>query len=199
MPNIVLLPTRLPAAFSEKLGRTVARTGLTPNMLSVGGFAGNAAAAWLVTREELVAAGIVYLFFSAVDLLDGAVARATGRATPYGAVLDAVLDRASEALLLVACAWYFADRGDDWYTVAAYMGLFGSVAVSYMRARAEVLGVSMREGLFRRQERVVLLGAGLLFSVILGPVMVALAVLSNVTALQRFVILGRVLRDADRA
>lgn len=199
LPKIVLLPTRLPAAFSEKLGRTVARTGLSPNMLSLAGFAGNAAAAWLVIRGDLVLAGIVYLFFSAVDLLDGAVARATGRATPYGAVLDAVLDRASEALLLVGCAWHFAERDEQWYTLATYAGLFGSVAVSYMRARAEVLGVSMRDGLFRRQERVVLLGAGLLFSALLGPVMVALAALSNLTALQRFVILGRLLRESDGA
>src|SRR5687767_1664141 len=133
MPKIVLLPTRLPAGFSARLGRTVARTGLTANMLSLVGFAGNVAAAWLVMQGSLIAAGIVYLFFSAVDLLDGAVARATGTDSPYGAVLDAVLDRSSEALVLVACAWYFAERDDPWYAVAAYCGLFGSVAVSYMR------------------------------------------------------------------
>lgn len=199
MPNIVLLPTRLPAALSDRLGRTVARTGLTPNMLSLLGFAGNAAAAALVLGGDLLAAGIVYLFFSAVDLLDGAVARATGRASAYGAVLDAVLDRASEALILVACAWHFASDGDDWYTVAAFAGLFGSVAVSYMRARAEVFGVAMREGIFRRQERVAMLGAGLIFSALLGPVMVVLAVLSNLTALQRFAMLARVLRQDDAA
>lgn len=197
MPRIVLMPTRLPAAFSDRLGRTVARTGLTPNMLSIAGLAGNAGAALLVVRGELLAAGVVYLFFSAVDLLDGAVARATGRASSYGAVLDAVLDRASEALLLVACAWHFADRDGDAYTAASYWALFGSVAVSYVRARAEVQGFQMREGLFRRQERVVLLSAGLLVGPLLGPVVVALAVLSNLTALQRFFILGRMLRAEE--
>jgi CDP-diacylglycerol--glycerol-3-phosphate 3-phosphatidyltransferase len=140
----------------------------------------------------------VYLFFSGVDLLDGAVARATGQASDYGAVLDAVLDRSSEALVLVACGWYFGERDDHWYSVAAYCGLFGSVAVSYMRARAEVQGMSMREGLFRRQERVAVLGGGLLLG-FLGPVVVVLAVLSNVTALQRFVMLGRGLRAMDAA
>src|SRR5690606_36631953 len=106
------------AEFSNKLGRSVARTGLTPNMLSLVGLAGNVAAAALLTQGELLWAGIVYLFFSCVDLLDGAVARATGTASPYGAVLDAVLDRASEALLLVGAAWYFADRGEQWQVVA---------------------------------------------------------------------------------
>ncbi|MDZ7728196.1 MAG: CDP-alcohol phosphatidyltransferase family protein [Dehalococcoidia bacterium] len=198
MPNFALLPTRLPEDLSGRLGSAVARTGLTPNMLSLIGFAGNVAAAWLVTREALLYAGLVYLFFSAVDLLDGAVARATGRASTYGAVLDAVLDRASEALLLVGCAWYFAERGEQWQVVAAYCGLFGSVAVSYMRARAEVAGFSMREGLFRRQERVALLGAGLLLNG-LTVVVVILAVLSNFTALQRFAILARGLRAQDAA
>lgn len=166
-------------------------------MLSLVGFSGNVAAAWLVTQEALFAAGLVYLFFSAVDLLDGAVARATGKASEYGAVLDAVLDRASEALIIVACAWYFADRGEDWQSGAAFLALFGSVAVSYMRARAEVVGISMREGLFRRQERVAILGAGLLLNG-LTVVIVVLAVLANLTALQRFATLMRSLRQADR-
>ncbi len=194
VPSFNLLPQRLPEKFSNQLGNAVARTGLTPNMLSLVGFVGNAGAAFLVTREALFAAGLVYLFFSAVDLLDGAVARATGSASPYGAVLDAVLDRSSEALILVGIAWYFAERGETWQTVAAFMALFGSIAVSYVRARAEIVGVSMREGLFRRQERVVLLGGGLLLGW-LTLVVAALAILSNLTALQRFYILGRTLRD----
>lgn len=196
MPKITLLPTRLPAEFSNKLGRTVAKSGLTPNMLSMVGFSGNLLAAWLVTREELVAAALVFLFFSLVDLLDGAVARATGTASEYGAVLDAVLDRASECVLLAACGWYFADRGENWQSVAAYCALFGSVAVSYMRARAEVVGLSMREGLFRRQERIALLTLGLLFNG-LTVAIILLAVLANFTALQRFLMIARGLREMD--
>jgi len=188
-----VLPQRLPRGVSDAIGRTVAKAGVTPNMISVFGFGGNAAAAWLVTRGELFWAGMVFLVFSVLDLVDGAVARATNRATPYGAVLDAVLDRASEALLLVACGWYFGDRGEWWQAAMAYLGLFGSVAVSYMRARAEVVGMSMREGLFRRQERVALLTVGLLFNG-LTVVIIILAVFANLTALQRFVMLARGLR-----
>jgi len=196
VPRLNLLPQRLPEGFAASLGRTVARSGLTPNMISLFGLAGNATAAVLVAREQLLWAGIVFLVFSALDMVDGAVARATGTATPFGAVFDAVLDRASEALLLAGCAWYFGGRGEYVQATVTYLALFGSVAVSYMRARAEVVGVSMREGVFRRQERVALLAAGLLFNG-LTAVIWPLAVLSNLTALQRFYLLAKALRSPE--
>jgi CDP-diacylglycerol---glycerol-3-phosphate 3-phosphatidyltransferase len=191
---INILPQRLPQNIQHRIGTTVGGFGITPNMISLFGFAGNVLAAWLITENELVWAGIVYLFFSALDLVDGAVARATGLASPFGDVFDAVLDRSSEAIVLAACAWYFAERGENWQVVAAFAALFGSIAVSYMRARAEVVGLSMREGLFRRQERVALLGLGLLFNG-LTVVVAALAILSNLTALQRFWMLRTGIRD----
>ena len=197
MPRLNFLPQRLPQGFSDGLGRNVARTGLTPNMISLFGLAGNGAAAWLVGTGNLFWAGVVYLVFSALDMVDGAVARATGQATPFGAVFDAVLDRVSEALLLAGCAWYFAERGEQVQAAMTYAALFGSVAVSYMRARAEVMGLSMREGIFRRQERVALIGAGLLFNG-LTAVIWPLAILANITALQRFWLITRGLRAMDR-
>ncbi len=189
-----ILPTRLPKGIQDNIGRSVGALGITPNAISLFGFVGNLVAAWLITREELLAAGLVYLFFSALDLVDGAVARATGLASPFGAVFDAILDRASEAIVLAACAWYFADRGENIQVGFAYGAIFGSIAVSYMRARAEVVGLSMREGLFRRQERVALLTLGLLFNG-LTVVVVLLAILANFTALQRFWMLRTGLRD----
>ena len=191
---VTLLPTRLPKSIQDGIGRTVGGIGITPNMISLFGFFGNVAAAWLITREELLAAGIVYVVFSALDLVDGAVARATGLASPFGAVFDAILDRASEALVLAACGWYFSERGEQVQAAFAYAAIFGSIAVSYMRARAEVVGLSMREGLFRRHERVALLTIGLLFNV-LTLVVAVLAVLANFTALQRFWMLRAGLRD----
>jgi len=196
MPALNLLPQKLPRNIADPIGRAVARLGVTPNMISIFGFLGNGVAAWLIVDERLLWAGIVYLVFSALDFVDGAVARATNQASDYGAVLDAILDRASEAFVLVAVAWYFADRGEHVQSVLAFAALFGSVAVSYMRARAEIVGLSMREGLFRRQERVALLGIGLLLNG-LTVVIAALAVLANITALQRFVLIGRGLRKMD--
>jgi len=192
--GVTLLPTRLPKGVQDVIGRSVGGLGITPNMISLAGAGGNAAAAILVARGELLAAGLVYLLFSALDLVDGAVARATGKASPFGAVFDAVLDRASEAVVLAACAWYFSERGEQWQTAACFAALLGSVSVSYLRARAEVAGVPMREGLFRRQERVAVLGLGLVLGWLTAAVAV-LAVLSNLTALQRAWMLARALRD----
>ena len=189
-----ILPTRLPKGISDSIGRTVGGLGITPNAISLVGFAGNLLAAWLIKQDELLWAGGVYLFFSALDMVDGAVARATGLASPYGAVFDAVLDRASEALVLASCGWYFAERGEQVQAAFAYAAIFGSIAVSYMRARAEIAGMSMRDGLFRRQERVGLLTLGLFFNG-LTVIVILLAVLANFTALQRFWMLRGGMRE----
>jgi CDP-diacylglycerol--glycerol-3-phosphate 3-phosphatidyltransferase len=194
--NLNVLPQRIPQGIADTIGRTVGGFGITPNMISLFGLFGNGVAAWLVTREQLIAAGIVFLVFSALDFVDGAVARATGTASNFGAVFDAVLDRWGEALVLAGIAWYFGERGENVQAGVTFAALFGSVAVSYMRARAEVNGLQMREGLFRRQERVVLVGLGLLFNG-LTVVIWALAVLANLTALQRFWLIARGLRELD--
>ena len=195
--KVRLLPERIPAAASNAIGRGVGALGITPNMITLAGVVGSGVAAWLITEERLLIAGAVFLGFSAMDFVDGAVARATGQATPYGALLDAVLDRVGEALVLAACIWYFAERGEDVQTGFGYAALFGSIAVSYVRARGEALGVATREGLFRRQERVVLLGIGLLANG-LTVVIIILAILTNLTALQRWWIVSKGLRERDR-
>ena len=194
MPGWEILPRRMPAGLSDKIGRSVARAGLSPNAISLIGLAGNVGAAVLIARGELLWAGGVYLVFSALDMVDGAVARATTQATPYGAVFDAVLDRASEAIVLAGCAWYFGDRGEYVQAGVTYAAVLGSVAVSYMRARAEVNGLPMREGLFRRQERVAVLAIGLLTGW-LAAAMWILAALSHLTAAQRFWLIAQGLRD----
>ena len=198
MPRLNVLPQRLPKNIADGIGRTVGGWGITPNMISLIGLAGNVLAAWLIMREALLWAGAVYLVFSALDLVDGAVARAMGLASTFGAVFDSVLDRVSEVLVIAACGFYFGERGEYVQAGVAYAGLFGSVAVSYMRARAEVVGLSMRDGLFRRQERVALLGLGLLFNG-LTVVIWILAVLSNLTAFQRFGMLAKALPKTPEA
>ncbi|HEX6031152.1 MAG TPA: CDP-alcohol phosphatidyltransferase family protein [Tepidiformaceae bacterium] len=196
MPRLEILPRKLPQGASDRIGRGVARLGITPNLISIIGFAGNVGAALLIGSGELLWAGVVYLFFSALDMVDGAVARATNQATPYGAVFDAVLDRASEAIVLGGCAWYFGARGEYIQAAVTYAAVLGSVAVSYMRARAEINGLFMREGIFRRQERVAVLGIGLLTGW-LALAMWLLAVLSNLTAMQRFWLIARGLREGE--
>ena len=110
--NIKLLPQRAPARVLDPIVRGLARAGVTPNALTVAGFVGNAIAAALVVQGWLVAAGVVVLLASALDMLDGALARATGRVTPFGGVFDSVLDRLSEAVVLFGICWYQLDLGN---------------------------------------------------------------------------------------
>ena len=137
------------------------------------------------------------LLASALDLLDGALARATNTASPAGALIDSTLDRASEAVVLLGAFMYVLGTRNDTAAVLAFVAVVGSLMVSYVRARAEGLGVEMTDGLFTRPERVLLLGSAL----ILGYLTIALwvlAVLTTLTALQRLLIGIRLLQRHGR-
>jgi len=182
--SITLLPRSVPRRITDPIVGVLARAGATPNQLSLLGFAGNVGAAVLAARGQFLAAGLVMIAASALDLLDGALARATGRASAFGAVFDATLDRLSEAAVLGGLAFYFAERGETERVMLAFAALAGSVAVSYVRAQAKANGLDLREGLFTRAERVLLLGGGLIIDQVRIALWV-LAVMSNGTALQR--------------
>ena len=163
--------------------------GFTPNSVTFLGFGLAAAAACLVGFGWLFAGGIVFLACGLLDALDGALARLTGTANPFGALLDSVLDRLSEAALFLGLAIYALEAGfsDDrrlFFIVVLLLALIFSQAVSYLRARGEGLGVFIRSGLMTRSERVVLLGAGLLVDQIVW-VLLFIAAASCFTLLQR--------------
>lgn len=182
--SFTLVPHSVPRRITDPIVSVIARTGVTPNHVTALGFSGNVAAGVFAARGDFLVAGLVMLVASALDLLDGALARATGRATPFGAVFDSVLDRLSEAAVLAGLAFYFAERGERVEIALCFAALVGSIMVSYVRARAQGLGYDLKEGLFTRAERVLLLSGGL----IIGQVRIALwvlAVLANATALQR--------------
>ena len=179
-----LLPHSVPKRITDPIVSLIARTGATPNHLTILGFAGNVGAAVLAARGEFLMAGLVMLAASAVDLLDGALARATGRASRFGAILDSSLDRLSEAAVLAGLAFYFAQRGDRVEVALCFATLIGSVLVSYVRARAQAQGLDLREGLFTRAERVLVLSGGLIIQQARIALWI-LAILANATALQR--------------
>ena len=187
MPTFTLVPHKVSARFTDPIVTPLAAIGVTPNMISVFGFAGNVAAGCLAAGGHFFAAGVVMLFFSALDLLDGALARKTGTVTKFGAVFDSVLDRLSEAAVLAGLLFHYTERGGHTQEIALiYAAIVGSIMVSYVRARAEGIGLELREGLFTRAERVILLGGSLLFGgVIVVAALWILAVLSNLTAAQR--------------
>jgi CDP-diacylglycerol---glycerol-3-phosphate 3-phosphatidyltransferase len=155
-------------------GRSVtslARTGITPNVLTATGVSLCLAAAILVPFENRIdtllvywlAAG-VFVVGSLLDILDGALARVGGKSTPFGAFIDSTTDRVGEGAMLAAIALVFSRHNNEWAVVVAVAAVVGSFLVSYTRARAEALGLTGDVGLGSRAERVVLITAGLVFA-----------------------------------
>jgi CDP-diacylglycerol---glycerol-3-phosphate 3-phosphatidyltransferase len=121
------------------------------------------------------------------DALDGAVAKASGTASPRGAFFDSTADRVVDALLLGGIAWHLSSTHPGRIAVLPLAVLAASMLISYERARAESLGFDARGGLMERAERLVLIGFGLLFTGFLIPVLWLMLVLTAFTAVQRFV------------
>lgn len=178
----------------KPLGDNIRRTGITANMLTTTGLV-MAVGASLVIANGWMSAGVMLLFLTAVpDVLDGAVAKASGTASPRGAFFDSVVDRVSDALLLGGVAWYLSTAHGGRIAVLPLAVAAASMLVSYERARAESLGFDARGGLMERAERLLFLGFGLLFASLLIPVLWVMLALTLFTAGQRFV---RVWRQAS--
>ncbi len=180
---------------------------LTPNAISLTGFALNVAAAVLVFERFFFLAGVAFVIGSIMDTLDGRYSRMSGKGTPFGAFLDSTLDRIEEGVVLLAIAAYFATRGDEAVVAAVVAAVLASLMVSYTRARAEALGVACKVGLATRPVRVVILSAGLVFAKgaslghfeLLAPAVYALAALSVFTVAQRIWHVRRELRRVASA
>src|SRR5919205_3269650 len=177
-------------AFAVAPALFLGRLGLTPNALTVIGSVLTASVGLLAAQGWFVAAGLCLWLFSATDTLDGALARATGRVSVFGAFLDSVCDRYAEAGVFFGLVWWYQSVGDALGVALAYLSIIGSLMVSYARARAEGVGFEAAEGgWFQRPERIVLLGVGFLLASIqpaaLLVVLAALAFLTTVTVLQR--------------
>lgn len=173
----------------------LARTRVTPNTLTALGVILCAAAAIVVPFEN----HNEYLFYwlgaalfvsgSVLDILDGALARAGGRSTPFGAFIDSTTDRVSEGFVLAAIAFIFARHAHDIFVVVTVAAVAGSFLVSYTRARAEALGLRGDVGIGSRAERVVVITAGLVLAPwgVLPWAIVALSITAWVTVVQRIV------------
>ena len=180
---------------------------LTPNAISLTGFALNVVAAVLVWQRYFFLAGVAFIVGSIMDTLDGRYSRMSGKGTPFGAFLDSTLDRLEEGIVLTAVGAYFAARGDELAVAAVVLAVLCSLMVSYTRARAEALGVECKVGLASRAVRVVILSAGLLFAKgaglgdfeLLEPAVYVLAALAAFTTLQRIFHVRRQLRAAGQS
>ena len=176
------------------VGDRLRRLGVTADALTVFGLLRSVATAVLIASGHLVWAVVGVIVAGVSDLLDGAIARGSGQASPRGAFFDSVTDRASDALLFGGVAWYLAGRVAVPRRSSRSRSRRCSMIISYERARAEALGIDARGGLMERAERFVFLSIGLAFD-ILVPVLWVMLVLTAFTAADRFV---RVYQQADR-
>jgi CDP-diacylglycerol--glycerol-3-phosphate 3-phosphatidyltransferase len=175
---------------------------LTPNAISLTGFALNVVAAVLVWQRWFFLGGVAFIVGSVCDTLDGRYSRMSGKGTPFGAFLDSTLDRLEEGVVLIAVGGYFASQGREFAAAAVVAAVLASLMVSYTRARAEALGVECKVGLATRPVRVVILSIGLVFArgaslgdfSLLAPAVYVLAGLSIVTVGQRIHHVWRELR-----
>jgi CDP-diacylglycerol--glycerol-3-phosphate 3-phosphatidyltransferase len=183
----------------------LARTRVTPNMLTAAGVTLCAVGAVLVYfeyRNELLwfwLGAAVFVVGSVLDILDGALARAGGKQTPFGAFIDSTTDRASEAFMLGAIAFVFMRDGDELALGLTIAAIAGSFLVSYTRARAEALGLRGDVGIGSRAERVVVISAGLILAPwgVLPWAIAVLAATAWVTVLQRIFHVRRELRARE--
>ncbi len=162
----------------------LARLGVRPNQITGAGTLICLTGAGFVLADRLVLGGAVWLVGSALDLVDGALARHQDKVTAGGAFLDSTLDRISEGALFAAIAYHFAQAGDALAAAFTAVALLGALLVSYTRARAEALGANCKVGIITRAERVLLLGLGLCFGLV-EPAVYLLAGLSAVSVAQR--------------
>lgn len=194
------LKPRLEIILSAVANKMVA-FGITANMVTLFGFIVNLVATFYVASGRLVVGGILILFGGSFDMIDGAVARAQTSLRPSGALLDSVIDRYSEGFLFLGSLIYFYTLESLIGIILAFGAWFGSILVSYVRARAEGLQISCKVGIMQRPERIVLLGAGALlqgllwqkFPIIKADALILLCVLglltltTHVTALHRLI------------
>jgi CDP-diacylglycerol--glycerol-3-phosphate 3-phosphatidyltransferase len=150
---------------TEPIGRWLVTHGIAPDAVTVAGTVGTIAAAlWFLPRGQLFAGAAVITIFVLFDLVDGAMARARGYSTPFGAVLDSTCDRVADGALFAGLTWWCLGVGEErTLGVAALLCLVAGQLVSYIKARAEGAGLSADGGLVERAERLIiaLVGAGL--------------------------------------
>ena len=171
------------------------KLGITANFITLFGLVGDVVAAYLIARGMLLAGGLVAAFMAPLDAVDGALARKTGVVSKFGAFLDSVVDRYDEMILLAGVLFHFQSQPYTLGIMLTYAALCGSVLVSYTRARAEGLGFSGKAGFFSRIERAIVLILGLVFNQLLISVGI-IAIMANVTALQRIIFVWKQSKQA---
>jgi len=188
LPDLVELRNSLATRITDPVIEGVSRSGIDPDTLTLAGLALNIGAAYIIATGHFLPGGLLVLVAGLCDLLDGALARFINKTSKFGALFDSLADRISEAALFFGLLVWYLLRGSAMGVVLAFAALIGSFLVSYVRARAEGLGLECKVGLFTRAERVIVLTIGL----VVNQVTIALwvvVVFAYITVIQRVVYL----------
>ncbi len=186
MPDLAELRKVVARRITTPFLSALSRSRLKPNTLTWLGLVVSLVAAYTIATDHLTVAAILVLLSGLCDILDGALARATNQSTRFGAILDSTFDRVADAVLLLGVAYLYLKSGNELNIVLAFLALIGSFLTSYVRARAEGLGIACPVGLFTRAERVIILALGLFLDQLFIALAV-LAILAFFTAGQRLV------------
>ncbi|MCE9646398.1 MAG: CDP-alcohol phosphatidyltransferase family protein [Chloroflexi bacterium] len=168
----------------DPIGGFLNRIGLTPNAITLLGLAGTSAGAYVISQGEMTKGGIILFISVLVDALDGTMARLRGESSDFGGFVDSVSDRYAEFITFGGLLYFFLSQGDYPGVAVTFAATAGSVLVSYVKARAEGLGFTAKVGILTRVERYIVLIPLLVFNQPY-PAVVLIALLGNITAIQR--------------
>ncbi len=181
----------------EPIARLLSRLGVTPNMITLLGFLLTLVVAIVLATGRTQLAGVLLIATLGADAVDGTLARLTGTSTKFGAFLDSTLDRWAEIAIYFALAWHYTQTGQGSAALVATAAMATSLMVSYTRARAEGIGVPLKEGLLTRLERMIILIVALILPSLLLWALWSIAILAGVTAVQRILATWRMTQSSQ--
>jgi len=174
----------------DPVARALLRAHVRPNHLTLVGLVVSILAAAALAQGSLRTGAVLLALAGLFDFFDGSLARLANRVSAFGAFLDSVVDRYSDLVVLLGVVLYYHRAADTTGVFLTMVALVGTIMTSYTKARAQSIGVACEIGLIERPERLIVLIAGATFNQ-LTPAMIALAVLTNLTALQRILYMRR--------
>jgi CDP-diacylglycerol---glycerol-3-phosphate 3-phosphatidyltransferase len=172
------------AKITDPLMPFLSRAGLTPDILTWIGLVITLGAGVFIALDNLMVGGLLILFSGLFDILDGALARYSNKSTRFGAVLDSTFDRLSEGIIFFGLVILYSNSGHSTEILLVFVVMICSFLTSYIRARAEGLGIECKTGLFTRTERVIVLAIGLIFNLVMFA-LILLTMFTVVTVIQR--------------
>ncbi len=174
----------------DSIGAFLNRLGITPNTLTISGLLGNLIGAYFLAIGSFMVGGFILLAMGAIDALDGTMARLRGEPSDFGAFVDSVTDRYSEFVIYAGLLFYAVNELNLTLAMLVFAATAGSILVSYIRARAQSLGYEAKGGMLTRFERFIILIPSLIFGYPWIGVSI-IAILANITALQRIISVRR--------